>query len=148
LIEDKNAFYVIKWEFLPDVYRKTLMVKELLSKGMAKTVNEAVQEVGISRSAYYKYKDGVFPYYQMSEGRIITLSFYLEHRPGTLSKVLNTIAQAGGNIIMINQGIPLQGVAYVSISIETLNLECSAEDLINRIKKLDGTKKVELLAQN
>jgi chorismate mutase len=49
---------------------------------------------------------------------------------------------------MINQGIPLQGVAYVSISIETLNLECSAEDLINRIKKLDGTKKVELLAQN
>ncbi len=148
MTEEKNAFFVIKWEFLPDVFKKTLMVKELLSKGMAKTVNEAVQEIGISRSAYYKYKDGVFPYYQMSEGRIITLSFYLEHRPGILAKVLNTIAQAGGNIIMINQGIPLQGMAYVSISIETLNLEYSAEELINRIKQLDGTKKVELLAQN
>ncbi len=148
MAEDKNAFYVIKWEFLPDVFKKTLMVKELLSKGSAKTVNEAVQEIGISRSAYYKYKDGVFPYYQMSEGRIITLSFYLDHRPGTLSKVLNTIAQGGGNIIMINQGIPLQGVAYVSISIETLNMEYSAEELIRRMKQLEGIKKVELLAQN
>jgi len=148
MAEDKNAFYVIKWEFLPDVFKKTLMVKELLSKGAAKTVNEAVLEIGISRSAYYKYKDGVFPYYQMSEGRIITLSFYLDHRPGTLSRVLNIVAQAGGNIIMINQGIPVQGVAYVSISIETLNLEYSAEELINRIKQLEGIKKVELLAQN
>ncbi|MGI5838247.1 MAG: ACT domain-containing protein [bacterium] len=145
---EKNSFYVIKWEFLPDVFRKTLEVKELLSKGEVKTVNEAVQVVGISRSAYYKYKDGIFPFYQMSEGRIVTLSFLLDHKPGVLSRVLNIIAGAGGNILMINQGIPLQGMAHVSVSIETATMDCLVEALMDKIRSQDGVKKVELLAQN
>ncbi len=148
MAEDRDSFFVIKWDFLPEVFKKTLIVKDLLNKGDAKTVNEAVEEAGISRSAYYKYKDGVYPYHQMSEGRIITLSFYLEHRPGTLSKVLNTVAEAGGNIVMINQGIPLQGMAYVSLSIETEHVSLGTEDLMRRIKELDGTKKVALLSLN
>lgn len=146
--EGRNSFFVIKWEFLPEVFKKTLLVKERLNKGEAKTVNEAVHEVGISRSAYYKYKDGIFPYYQMSAGRIITLSFLLEHKPGVLSRVINSIAAVGGNILMINQGIPLSGTAHVSVSIETASMDCSVEELMNRIRALEGVGKVDLLAQN
>lgn len=144
----KDAFYVIKWEFLPEVFRKTLQVKEILGKGEAKTVNDAVQEVGISRSAYYKYKDGVFPFYQMSEGRIVTLSCSLDHKPGVLSRVLNIIAGVGGNVLMINQGIPLQGMAYVSVTVETATMECTVEGLMEKFRSQDGVKKVELVAQN
>ena len=52
--------------------------------------------MGLSRSAYYKYKDFVFPFYEASKEKIITLSLLLEHKSGVLSKVLNTVADDPG----------------------------------------------------
>lgn len=105
---EKNVFYLVKEEILPEAIKKTIKVKEILKRGEVRTINEAVEKMGLSRSAYYKYKDYVFPFYEASRDKIITLSLLLEHKPGVLSKVLNSVAADSGSIMTINQGIPLQ----------------------------------------
>ena len=145
--KSKNM-YIVSKDVLPEAILKTAQVKELLTRGEALTVNEAVEKVGLSRSAYYKYRDGVFPFYQATKEKIITISLILEHHTGVLSNILNTLAEAKGNILTINQGIPLQNVANVSISIDTAEAKDDVEELIHRIQQIDGVKKVELIGQN
>lgn len=146
--EISKDFYIVSKEILPEAILKTSQAKELLTKGDALTVNEAVEAVGLSRSAFYKYKDGVFPFYQVSKEKIITISLFLEHHSGILSQVLGAVAGAKGNILTINQGIPLQGIANVSLSIETANMAGIPEDLLEALKALEGVRKVELIGQN
>lgn len=141
-------FFIVAKEILPEAILKTAKAKELLTKGEAITVNEAVERVGLSRSAFYKYKDGVFPFYQVSKEKIITISLILGHETGVLSHVLSTIANNFGNILTINQGIPLQGIANVSVSIETAGMSGTPEQLLLTLSNISGVKKVELIGQN
>jgi len=141
-------FFIVSKDILPEAILKTAQAKELLIKGEALTVNEAVETVGLSRSAFYKYRDGVFPFYQASKEKIITISLILDHHTGVLSHVLNSIANLRGNILTINQGIPLQGIANVSVSIETAGMPGNPKDLLTALGELSGVKKVELIGQN
>ncbi|HBS58315.1 MAG TPA: ACT domain-containing protein, partial [Firmicutes bacterium] len=119
--------------------------KELLKRGEVRTINEAVEKMGLSRSAYYKYKDYVFPFYEASQEKIVTVSLLLEHKAGVLSRVLNTVANERGNILTINQGIPLQGIANAAISLETADLALDLEALLEKIRMVDGVKKIDVL---
>jgi chorismate mutase len=103
--------------------------------------------MGLSRSAYYKYKDYVFPFYEASKDKIITLSLLLEHKSGVLSRVLNLIASDSGSVMTINQGIPLQGVANATISIETKNMTVDLEAMLDKLRMIDGVKRLEVLGQ-
>ena len=146
---EKSTFYLVREEILPEAIKKTIKVKEILKRGEIRTINEAVdvEKMGLSRSAYYKYKDYVFPFYEASKEKIITLSLLLEHKPGVLSRVLNTVAGDSGSIMTINQGIPLQGVANTTISIETKNLTVDLEALLDKLRMIDGVKRLEVLGQ-
>lgn len=148
LADNEKRFYLVKGDLLPEVFVKTLKAKELLRKGEVRTIRDAVQRVGLSRSAFYKYKDSVFPFFEVTRGKIITLSLLLEHRPGVLSRVLNTVAMARGNVLTINQGIPLEGVANVSISFETAGMRWNAEEVLERLRVVPGVKKVDIVAQD
>ena len=146
-MSEKSTFYLVREEILPEAIKKTIKVKEILKRGEIKTINEAVEKMGLSRSAYYKYKDFVFPFYEASKEKIITLSLLLEHKSGVLSKVLNTVADDSGSIMTINQGIPLQGVANTTISIETKHLTVYLEALLDKLRMIDGVKRLEVLGQ-
>ena len=89
----------------------------------------------------------MFPFYEASRNKIITLKFLLEDKKGILSKVLNVISEFSGNILTIVQDIPLQGVASATISIETRNLSAGLEELLEKIRSLDGVKRLEILGQ-
>jgi chorismate mutase len=143
----KSVFYLVREEILPEAIKKTIKVKELLKRGDARTINEAVDKMELSRSAYYKYKDYVFPFYEASKEKIVTLAVLLEHKPGVLSRVLNTIASDRGSVLTINQGIPLQGVANATISIETMDLAIDLEALLDKLRMVDGVKRLEILGQ-
>ena len=138
---EKSTFYLVREEILPEAIKKTIKVKEILKRGEIRTINEAVEKMGLSRSAY------VFPFYEASKEKIITLSLLLEHKPGVLSRVLNTVAGDSGSIMTINQGIPLQGVANTTISIETKNLTVDLEALLDKLRMIDGVKRLEVLGQ-
>lgn len=145
---DKNSnYYLVREEILPEAIKKTIKVKELLKKGEARTINEAVEKLNLSRSAYYKYKDYVFPFYEASKEKIVTLALLLDHKPGVLSKVLNVLAVEGGSVLTINQGIPLQGVANATLSLETLELAIDLEALLDKVRVIEGVKRLEVLGQ-
>jgi len=142
-----SKFYLVREEILPEAIKKTIRVKELLKRGEARTINEAVERLCLSRSAYYKYKDYVYPFYEATKDKIINLSLLLEHKPGVLSRVLETIANDGGSIMTINQGIPLQGVANLTMAIETNRLTIDLEALLDKLRMIDGVRRLEVLGQ-
>lgn len=106
--------------------------------GDAKTVHEAVEQVGMSRSAFYKYKDGIHMINQLERERIVTISMDMEHRSGMLSKVLSLVAGFGGNVLTINQSIPLQGIANVVISVEVSRISEELGDLLESLRDCAG----------
>ena len=146
LTGSKPGYYLVAADTLPEVFLKVSEAKELLETGDAKTVAEAVAAVGLSRSAFYKYKDKITPFLDMKSGRIITFSLNLRNKPGVLSSVLSIFANSGANILTINQSIPVSGSAAVTISAEVSSMEFTPEELIIRAKKLDGLRKIEILA--
>ena len=144
----EGEFFLVKAEVLPDVFLKVMEVKRLLSAGKADSVNEAVQRVGISRSAYYKYKDSLFPFYETSRGRIVTVMFVIEDFPGILSGIINCLADAKANILTINQNIPINGLADVTVSVETDRMKTSLEELMDRLGAIQGVRRQRIMARD
>jgi chorismate mutase len=144
-MKKKRQFYLVAEEIMPEAMLKTVKVKEMMARGEVQTVNEAVKRVDLSRSAYYKYRDLVFIQHDGSADRLVTLFMVLEHRSGILSSVLNAVATSGGNIITINQGVPMGEVAHVTATIGITQLNFSVEDLIERLESLPGVRKAEII---
>ena len=139
-------YYIVEESALPEVFMKVVEAKRLLSTGEANTVNEATRITGISRSAFYKYRDAVMPFQNMMTGRILTFQLRLHDSPGVLSGLLKTFAQFEANILTINQTIPSGGCALVTISAETLNMTVSADELLRVLGHTQGVIKAEVLA--
>ena len=139
-------YYIVDAEALPEIFRKVVDARRMLDTGEAETVNQAVQLAGISRSAFYKYKDAVRPFQDMLHGRIVTFQIMLKDEPGILSHVLNLFAGSGANILTINQGIPINGCAVVTVNAETSGLEGSLQELLVRLNGAEGVLRGEILA--
>ena len=131
---------------MPEIFRKVAEAKRLLETGEETTVNSAARAVGISRSAFYKYKDAVRPFNDMLHGRIVTFQLMLKDEPGILSATLNVFAGTGVNILTINQSIPLNGCAVVTMTAETSALQHSLEDVLHAVSLSAGVIKCEILA--
>ncbi|HHV29731.1 ACT domain-containing protein [Acetivibrio mesophilus] len=146
-MKNTSKYYLVDASVLPEVFLKVVEAKKILSSGTIKNVNEAVRKVGISRSAYYKYKDHIFPFYETSRGKVITLFFTVEDYAGILSSIINRIADSKANIITINQNIPINGLADVTITIETGQMIRDIKDLLDDISNIEGVKRQEILAR-
>ncbi|MBW5447878.1 ACT domain-containing protein [Cohnella sp. CFH 77786] len=142
-----ERYYAVREDLLPEGILKTEQAKELLRRGEAATVHEAAERVGLSRSAFYKYKDGVYLLEQAARDKIATLSLDLEHRAGVLSKVLGMLASCEGNVLTIHQSIPLQGLANVVVSLETSGLQGTLQELIDRLRQTDGVKRTAVVGR-
>ena len=139
-------YYIVEASALPEVFLKVAEAKRLLSTGEASTVNEATKQTGISRSAFYKYRDAVLPFQNMMIGRIITFQLLLQDEKGILSNLLNLFAEVKSNITTINSIVPTNGCAVVTISAETLDMTVHVEELLRLIRKNPGVIKAEILA--
>ncbi|WP_020615865.1 ACT domain-containing protein [Paenibacillus daejeonensis] len=142
-----ERYYVVREDLLPEGIVKTMHVKEMLQRGEVSTVHEAAERVGLSRSAFYKYKDGIYMLDQMDRERIVTIAMDLDHRSGVLSKVLSLVAASEGNVLTIHQTIPLQGMAGVVISVDTAPMQQPIATLIEALRQQDGVRKVNLTGQ-
>ena len=142
----KPKYYLVDADMLPEIFLKVADAKERLQTGEAATVADAVNQVGISRSAFYKYKDAVHPFQDLKRGHIITFSLMLRNRPGALSGVLGVFAECSANILTINQSIPVNGAANVTISAETSAMVVEMEEMIARLRGAEGVIRAEALA--
>lgn len=139
-------YYIVAADALPEIFVKVAEAKRMMQTGEASTAGEAVRLAGISRSAFYKYKDAVQPFNDMKAGHIITFYAMLKDNPGVLNNVLSIFAGSGANILTINQSIPTNGCAAVTVSAETSEMELSLEELMAQVSSAEGVVKFEILA--
>lgn len=145
-MEKVPRYLIVDSEALPDVFIKVLDAKRLLNSGQARSVNEAARLAGISRSAFYKYKGHVRPYDDETVGRIVTISAMLRDEAGVLSAFTGLFYQNGANILTINQNIPVDGIALVSVTARMDNIRLSLAGLLTALRKVDGVKNVEIVS--
>lgn len=141
-----KKFLIVNKKILPDVYEKVIDARNLINENKVKGISEAVKKVGISRSTYYKYKDFVFSPSEDSIGRMAVFSMMLAHKRGVLSAVINSISDHNANILTINQTIPINGQANVSLSLDISGLDDSMEEMIEYLGNIDGVLNVKLLS--
>ncbi|MFD1426471.1 chorismate mutase [Kroppenstedtia sanguinis] len=142
-----ETYYLIRSDMLPEAIQKTVKAKAMLASGEVQTVQDAVDGVGMSRSSFYKYKDGVYPFNALMKEKIVTVSLTLEHRAGMLSGILAYLATNRANVLTIHQTIPLQGIAGVTLSLDTAQVQIHLTDLINGMKEMDGVVRAELVGR-
>ncbi len=141
----KPKYYIVEANALPEIFVKVAEVKRLLSTGEARNVNTATQMMGISRSAFYKYRDAVMPFDKSAMGRVITLQFRLQDEPGVLSAILISLAEQEVNILTINSVVPSNGCALVTITAETSDLKISLDELLHEMGSTPGVIKADIL---
>ena len=139
----KLNYVLVNADILPEVYGKVLEAKKYLASGDAQSATQAAKMAGISRSAYYKYKDGVFEYNPENAEEIETLSLTLVDTKGVLSAVVNEIFLVDANVLSINQDVPQNGVAKVSLTMRIAEMTVSVEELIEKLKAVNGVKTVD-----
>ena len=142
----QQEYYIIEASALPEVFLRVAEAKRLLTTGVASTINEAAKMMGISRSAYYKYRDAIMPFQQMMSGRVITFQMLLHDEPGALSGLLAIFAERKANILTINSIVPTDGCAIVTITAETMDLDLTLEELLTLLRKTNGVIKADILA--
>ena len=139
-------YYIVEASALPEIFLKVAEAKHLLATGQATTVNDAAKQTGISRSAFYKYRDAILPFQNMTSGRIITYQLLLHDRPGTLQSILGIFTDSHSNIITINSIVPTDGCAVVTISAETIHITVGLDELLQALRDTKGVIKAEVLA--
>lgn len=146
-MQEATGYYVVKQKAVPEVLLKVVEAKRLVESGKVLSVQEAVDEVGISRSSFYKYKDDIFPFHDNSQGTTITLIFQMDDETGLLSDVLKIIAEFGANILTIHQSIPINGVASLSLSVQVLPTTGDMSKMVEAMEAKQGVHNVKILAK-
>ena len=144
---EKTKYFVLKKKAVPEVLLKVVEAKRLLDSGKAASVQEAAENVGISRSSLYKYKDDIFPFHDNAKGKTITMVIQLDDEPGLLSVVLRIVADYHANILTIHQSIPVNGIASLTLSVDVLNETGDISQMVDTIEEQQGIHYLKILAR-
>jgi len=144
--KEETKYYIVDSKALPDVLLKTAYAKYLLGTGKATSVSDALIKVDISRSAFYKYRDAIMPFIDASSDKIVTIQATLLDEAGVLSGLINLFAKFNVNILTINQAVPVNGQAVVTVSVRTSNMYGNLEQLAKHAEEIPGVLRLELLA--
>ncbi len=139
---EKVNYYLVNASILPPVYAKVIEAKNYLASGEASSTSQAVKMAGISRSAYYKYKDSIFEYSTDSNDETLTINAKLKDNAGVLSALMNELYKAGANILSVSQSVPVNSVADVSVTVRATDMTVTAQVLIENIKNIKGVNSV------
>lgn len=142
----RTKYYIVEATALPEIFLKVVEAKRLLTTGEARTVNEATRKLEISRSAFYKYRDVVQPFRDMSNSQIITFQFLLRDESGALQALLRVFSDQNMNLMTVNSITPSNGCAVVTIAAETARTTASVDDILTLFQQTPGVLKAEILA--
>ena len=138
---ENSKYFVLKKKAVPEVLLKVVEAKRLLDCNPGMTVQEAADQLGISRSSFYKYKEDIFPFHD------VTFMLQVEDEPGLLSTVLNIIAEFGANILTIHQTIPINGIATLTLSVQVLSTTGDVSAMIEKIEQQQGVRYLKILGR-
>ena len=144
--DTKKTYYLVDEKALPDVLLKTVAAKKLLETKEAATASDALKKAGISRGAFYKYRDLIKPFYDLKSNGRFTFLIVVKDIKGVLSEILKVLATENVNILTINQNIPINGTANITITVDAMGTEKAPGELISGLNTIDGVKKVDIVS--
>ncbi|TDM13041.1 ACT domain-containing protein [Macrococcus lamae] len=144
-MSDKKKFYLIREDVLPESIKKTLKVKSLLDDEPRMSIFDAVRRFDLSRSAYYKYKDTIFPVDDTKTERNVTMLLHVDDNIGLLSRVLELIAAEQGSVLTIHQSLPIKEKTTITITLNATQIELTINGLLDQLKNIDGVNHVQLI---
>ena len=144
----KVNYFLVNSSILPPVFEKVIKAKNYLASGEAANATQAAKMAGISRSAYYKYKDSIFEYNTFDDQETVTLNAKLRDNAGVLSALMNALYLAGANVLSVSQSVPVNSVADVSVTVRVTQMTVSIHDMVDKIKKVSGVKSVNISDKN
>ena len=144
---DNTKYYVIKKKAVPEVLLKVVECKRLLAVNRQMTIQEAAEEVGLSRSSFYKYKDDIFPFHENEKGRNVTMVIQLDDTPGVMAEILKKVAEYEANNLTIHQSIPINGVATLTISVEVISTTGNLSEMVAEIEDNEGVHYLEIVGR-
>ena len=139
-------YLIVEKSALPDYFLKVVEARRLLESGACQQVSGACEQVGISRSTYYKYKDKVVEPTRLTVGRKAVLLLMLDHESGVLSKVLNRLSGFAVNILTITQSLPIHDRASVTVSMDISELNDTLEAMLEALSQVTGVESLRLVA--
>lgn len=142
----KSDYLLIDKRVLPEVFEKVVQAKRLLKDGKVKEITEAAKIAGISRSVYYKYKDFVYEFSESTKGKKVTFTLIVQDKKGILLEIINYISDKGANILTINQGLPINNCANISLTIDSSCLNGEIYEVVEYLEAIENVEKVELVA--
>lgn len=140
-----ESFFIVKKRAVPEVLLKVVEAKRLLDSERAMTVQEATEQVDISRSSFYKYKDDIYTFHEKTRGRTLTFMLQLDDKPGLLSMVLSVLANGKVNVLTIHQAIPTGGIASITLSVEIQPETEDTESLMQHMQEIKGIHYLKIL---
>ena len=146
-MNEKTKYFIVKEKALPEVLVKVVEAKKMLERRRGSTIQEVIEEVGLSRSSFYKYKDDIFPFHDSAQGTTLTLTCQMDDEPGLLSDLLKVVSDFHANILTIHQSIPINGIASLSLSIQILANTGDVSDMVDKMEKTSGVHYVKVLAK-
>lgn len=141
-----GRFYLVREDVLTESMLKTIEVKQLLASGKVTTIQAGVKKVGLSRSAFYKYRDTVFPFESVAKERILTIFIHLEDRKGALANLLSIVTEAKCNVLTIHQTIPVQARANVTLSLDITAMDIKLDQFIRNLKSPTFVESVTIIS--
>ena len=140
----RDEFLLVHKSVLPDLFPAVIQARSLIEKD-GYSVTKACQELNISRSAYYKYRDVVFlP--DDSVPRKAILSFKVDDEPGVLDALLRKLYDFSINVLTIHQDMPIRHVAYITMTLNINNLRGEISELIKALSQTGHVRKASIIS--
>lgn len=145
--KETKQFYLVDFQVLPTALKSTIRAKELLKNGTAETINEAVQKTGISRSAYYKYKDHVASASEDAMHSAATLFIVMQNDPALGSRIFRRMGREKAEILTMHKGVPIKKLTTMTLSIQTSDMQIPLSELIRSLEEIKGIKAIHVVGE-
>lgn len=147
--KEYKKFYLIREDVLPESVIKTLKIKDALKNNSELSIYDAVKQYGLSRSAFYKYRETIFPVDEkLLDHREFTLILYVNDIVGMLAQVLNTISQLQLSVLTIHQSVPMNDKATITLSLNASSSDLMIDDIVIALREIEHVSKVELISNS
>lgn len=144
-MEENKNYYIIREDVLPEAVQKTLKIKKALEENQKLSILEASKQFDLSRSAFYKYKDTIFPIQDFKKESVLTMSINVDDIPGILGKILSVVNEEKCSIITIHQTVPINNIATIIFSVNIDLKFTTIEILKAKIENIDYVNKVKVI---
>ena len=144
-MDNEKVYYIIREDVLPEAVKKTIIMKKALEENPKLSILEASKRFDLSRSAFYKYKDTIFPIQEIQRQSILSLSIDVDDIPGILGRVLSVINEEKCSVLTIHQTVPINSRATIIISLEIDPGHTNIEKLTKRIQNLEFVNRIKVI---